>query len=897
MKIQHLLTEAIENPKGPARIPTGAGKTALDNPAHSERGYYEGDPDQFNFGAQTRNYQALKAALARSGKQFNYLAVAGSPLGRDTFIATAPGILWYKYESSNPASGQNILYVNGVKTKTTEFIAKAPEQQAAMLVADPAHIKLEKRDVFGYLSALAKSERTAAQILAEITPRKDFIVGLVTYQLRNFPKESTKLRTINKLLAKKSALPQWLAFDTVRQIIQPSIAKDIIDNISLIARYASDRLQDYKNAELITTYDYIHTAIDQKFNSIFDTVKKQIIMAHPESIDALFKFLKDVDYKTDRIDINAMSRSIPVSSLERMINPGVSNQTGNMTKSIRDWLQLGIPKENIVAAFNEQKDQLIGHSILELARVGKATFADNTMNSIKTLGLEWPEFASENIVKLINDKKDQVIRTMLTTMKAYSDSEYQLLTVRKTVDFLKSVDVKWPELAAIEKSLNSMLASKQLEETAKPKGRTMKISEVTELEEDLGNLAQLNLGPMINLLKQSYSRGGNRSTPHIGHNQRRFAYTEIGSKSKVLDIGTIKKDTMKTIRAFYKKSNENIQGFALYIGGTPVLFALADDYTLAGGSRVSRVAYDLTPFEQEFRAHIDATYDRWSSKPGVKTGREREERNYGHPDDRWDNPITVTQRYTGDVTATGDLSKMVANIEAVANAVGQPLTAKAVTGDTESMGQRNQRYQNKPAPRIRDAYEMKRDLDVRLKRFKNAKRPSAATIEEFIAFTLNGAAKVVNFAGHPYQMISTSYDKIEPQGLLSGKPFKASYRSNDPEAYQTVEITYMFDRATNMLNPIKAEWKESADAKGYGGKSQMAVLDVKGYLRSELKIPRLDKERVIPALLSMYKSSPGETTFTRILSIIKALRKAGEDWPELTAIEKSIQASSKAENR
>lgn len=896
MKISQILQEKIDNPKGPARIPTGAGKSAIDNPAHSDSAFYEGDPDQYDFGAQKRNYQALKTALARNGIKFNYLAVTRSPLGRDMFVATAPGIVWYKYESGSPQAGQNILYVKGVKTKTTDFIAKSPQDQDAMLASDPSTIKLGKGDAIGYLGELAKSEKTSAQILSEIEPRKDRLIEIITAQLLYEPANVSKIRTLNKLLAKKSALPQWLVTDSLLNTIQPQIAKRVLENLSWPS-WIRDTLAAFEKFGLVTTYDYLSQELDAKIEEVREKIRKSIRMSFVDSVNKLFDFFKHIGYDSSKINVKEIAQSIPIKHLESTVEPGPTNQTGNLTKVIKDWMQLGVPKQNIIAAFEGAKDQLIGQSVYELARSGKADFADNTMKSIALLGLDWPEFASENIVKLINNNKDQVIRTMLTIMKQHSDSSYQLLSVRRTVDFLKSVDVKWPELAAIEKSLNSMLASKQLDETAKIKGRLMKISEVTELEEDLGNLAQLNLGPMINLLKQSYSRGGNRSTPHIGHNQRRFAYTEIGSKSKVLDIGVIKKDAMKTIRAFYKKSNENIQGFALYIGGTPVLFALADEYTLAGGSRVLRIAYDLTPFEQEFRAHIDATYDRWSSKPGVKTGREREERNYSHPDDRWDNPITVTQRYAGDVTATGDLSKMVANIEAVANAVGQPLTAKAVTGDAESMGQRNLRYQNRPVPRIKDAYEMKRDLDVRLKRFKNAKRPSATTIEEFIAFTLSGAAKVVNFAGHPYQMISTSYDKIEPQSLLSGKPFKASYRSNDPEAYQTVEVTYMFDRATNMLNPIKAEWKESADAKGYGGKSQMAVLDVKGYLKSELKIPRLDKERVIPALLSMYKSSPGETTFTRILSIIKALRKAGEDWPELTAIEKSITASSKAENR
>ena len=889
MKIQHLLTEAIENPKGPAKIPTGSGKTGIDNPAHAETAYYEGDPDQFNFGAQARNYQALKTALARSGKQFNYIAVASSPLGRDTFVAVAPNIVWYKYESSSPAAGQNILYVNGVKTKTTDFISKTAEQQAAMLIADPAHIKLEKQDVFGYLSTLAKSERSAEQILAEISSRKDTIFKLVKHQMVYSPKESTKLQTINKLLAKKAALPQWLTFNAVCQTIQPDIAKLIVRQFDTIPRYAKDMINDYKTAKLLTTYDYINANIDENINNIKNYFYKNIQMGYVNGIDDLFSILNDVGYDTKKFDIDALAKLVPIAVLERMVAPGNNNQTGNMTKTIQDWLRLGIPKENIVAAFDSAKDQLIGHSILELSRSGNAEFADNTIKSIKMLGLEWPDFASKNIVKLVQGKKDVIIRTLLTTIKQYSDSTYKLATVLKTVNFLKTIGVNWPELAAIEKSINSMSKSLGLLETIKPKGILMKINEVTQLDEDLGTLAQLGVGPLIKILNQPYRSGGSSKRSYgssISAVGSKFSnVNDIGPTSPIVDIGVIKKDVIKQIRSFFKRE-EGARAFALYIGGTPVLFATTDEHSLTGASRISRAAYDLTPFEQEYQAHIAATYDRYQPKPSVKTARDKEEDEYSN---NYRDRKTVTKHYQGEVFTTSELSQILANIEGVAKAVNKPITAKAVMIDQESMSQRRGRYGNKPEPRIRDAYEMGQDLKVRLARYKNSKRLTVGTIEEFVKLTLSGAAKVVNFAGHPYQMATTSYDKIDPAALLRGTPFTTRYKSNDPKDYRTVDITYMFDRETNMLNPIKAEWRPG-DIESYQG-SQTAVLDVKGYLKSELKISTLDKDRVLPALLSMYKSSPNETVMNRIISIITALRKAGEDWPELIAIEKSLNAS------
>jgi hypothetical protein len=103
----------------------------------------------------------------------------------------------------------------------------------------------------------------------------------------------------------------------------------------------------------------------------------------------------------------------------------------------------------------------------------------------------------------------------------------------------------------------------------------------------------------------------------------------------------------------------------------------------------------------------------------------------------------------------------------------------------------------------------------------------------------------------------------------------------------------MFDRETNLLKPYKAEWKSSDE--GPYGTSQTAVLDIKGYLRTELKVPSVTKERVLPALLKMYKDSSSSVVYRRILTIIAALRKAGEDWPELAAIEKSVNADLAAE--
>ena len=135
------IDEAVPTAKGPAKIPTGGGPSVA-NPAHMRSVKYEGDPAKFDFGLQKRNYDIISAALARQNKKLEYMGVARSAAGPDIFVATAPGVVWYKYVGTNPQSGQNYMYINGAKVKTSWFVTQNPSMQDRILTSDRIGVTL-----------------------------------------------------------------------------------------------------------------------------------------------------------------------------------------------------------------------------------------------------------------------------------------------------------------------------------------------------------------------------------------------------------------------------------------------------------------------------------------------------------------------------------------------------------------------------------------------------------------------------------------------------------------------------------------------------------------------------------------------------------------------------------
>jgi len=399
-----------------------------------------------------------------------------------------------------------------------------------------------------------------------------------------------------------------------------------------------------------------------------------------------------------------------------------------------------------------------------------------------------------------------------------------------------------------------------------------------DLLEDLGNLAQLNAGPLINVLKQYPGPSG------IGHVEKAFHREwdmAIGSNSPILDIGNLK-DGIKTLRKAFK-THEAAAAFVVYIGGKAAMFGTTDSYTLAGGSREGRLAYDLRPWEAAVKAAHErehGTKPSWSrpSTPALSTAKDVESRNYSHPEDKWNNPVMVTRHYAGDMVSTGTLSGLFTIMQNIAKDTGEPLTGKLVLRDMKARETRRARQLTR-----QEINAGVKDLKTRLAIYKNSKKPSVDTVEDFIAMSLNKPGSIVQFAGRPYRLTASTYDKIDPLSLLKGKSFTTRYATNEPGGYNSMELTYRFDADTNQLLPISATWSDNTDPNK--PRSQTAVLDPKGYLQNALGIKKLDKTYVIPKLLEKIKNQQ----FKDALLYATALEKLGIAWPEISLIKDSAQ--------
>lgn len=378
------------------------------------------------------------------------------------------------------------------------------------------------------------------------------------------------------------------------------------------------------------------------------------------------------------------------------------------------------------------------------------------------------------------------------------------------------------------------------------------------LTEDLGNLASLNLGPLIGLLKTSnrdYNRGGwGPGTRGLG--TRFTSGTLIGPNSPIIDTGVLK-DPFKQIKKLF--NDNDAKAVAVYIGNQAVLFAQAGAYSLAGPTRSNMVSWDLTPYREKLG-------DRWGTPRATSLGTEK-------------NYKDVVTKVVRDELRTADLKFLMDTIKEIAAEVKQPVTAKLVMPDRAAIEKRQARY----SPR--DVWAGAKDLKTRLAIYKNSKKPTVNTIEEFIQYSLANQGKKVRFANSTYVCKPENYTAaINPSDLLAGKPFTVSYRNAEPNTYDNVNIEFAYDYQSNGLIPMLAKWTDFTGDKKI---SRELILDLPMYVKKTAKIDYLDKAAVIPRLLQKLKSGavPGVKRW------LEGYEKAGIDWPELDTIRKSLAAS------
>jgi len=331
------------------------------------------------------------------------------------------------------------------------------------------------------------------------------------------------------------------------------------------------------------------------------------------------------------------------------------------------------------------------------------------------------------------------------------------------------------------------------------------------LTEDLGTLAQLKLGPLGDLLKQHQGYQKDRGIQNK-FNPSFVQHNWISNTSPVIDLGVLK-NGLKDIRAAYKKQTADKKhpvAFAVYIGGQAVLFAITDAYQLAGSSREQWMAWDLSAYKDDIEV-INKELPWNQQLRALPTSSIRTTTDYeyvgGYSEE---NRVEYTNKLAGTRTDTGSLADLMNMIMLLGKTKNLPVAAKLVLLDEIALGKRQKRQLSR--------WEIEKgtkDLQARLTAYKLSKQPTANTIHEFIEWCKKNNANIVTFAGVNYQMTpKDSSSNASGVAILKGIPFKISYYAvYGSENNNAVYLTYRYNKQTNQMNIISAEWTDRSDGR------------------------------------------------------------------------------------
>jgi hypothetical protein len=411
----------------------------------------------------------------------------------------------------------------------------------------------------------------------------------------------------------------------------------------------------------------------------------------------------------------------------------------------------------------------------------------------------------------------------------------------------------------------------------------------TGLMERLGNLAQLKVGNMINVLKQrqqSFGRHGETRAGAVGNKFISSGYHRSqGHNSEIVDAGKV--EDIAALRRAYKKQNDGATAFSLYVKNKAVAFGAFESHDLAGSSRTGLMAFDFTMFKDKLEAKRQETVDKQTSTFSKNNVPPAKISSYSEKTRDFDwQKEGKAEKYQGELMSTGSLKEFFVSLKQLAG--DDDITCKLVLVDSKSQDKRRERNMN-PPPSEHDLHRDLEALKKRLLKFKLSKKPTADTIEEFIKATVTKSAKIVQFDGRAFSTTESKPSDINPLSLLKGGSFDIAYATVDPNEYDSLYISYHYDTETMCIVPYKAKWtgkNEDGDKE-----STEAVLNTKSYMKKEHGISdAADKKEVMTKLLTAVKD--GNTLKAR--KMIKSLRDTGTDYPEFKTVEKSLDADEAA---
>lgn len=340
-----------------------------------------------------------------------------------------------------------------------------------------------------------------------------------------------------------------------------------------------------------------------------------------------------------------------------------------------------------------------------------------------------------------------------------------------------------------------------------------------QLSEDLGPLADLKAGNLINVFKQ-HNRGGedqNKFTQQWGN--------RIGQNSPIVDIGAI--SGWKDIRKVLKPGDGTYVGFVLYADGKA--FGSVALY----GSTLSKpknddimVAFDPAGLPAEAVASKDTTQRKWDYQKGQNTEepynsiRDRATRKEITRSGDWETDesgrqfrkqISTGKFRTGVSTTPDQLYKYVDEIVELCSVSGATVTCKLIGRDQEGADKRQQRYANTGSGGYTDELEKREaeaqgksgwnrrsSLNTALDKYKASKNMNTFDSDEEAADFLsdsNNFGQTFVYKGRQYKFVIDDYNKsqkFDVARLITGEPveFRVSFPATNKEGYNSMYVTY-----------------------------------------------------------------------------------------------------------
>lgn len=332
--------------------------------------------------------------------------------------------------------------------------------------------------------------------------------------------------------------------------------------------------------------------------------------------------------------------------------------------------------------------------------------------------------------------------------------------------------------------------------------------ELTELFEDLGNLGQLELGPMVNAFKQTYnaySNGRRGDVKNSSTEGNKFQDMRVGKDSETVEGGNIK--NWPGLKRVYKKFSDDKPVATIFtVDKKPVALLIASEWDTNSVNDKVALAWDFSKTEisdeeaevltrnlnkagqKEWRGEVIGTTR--SPKTSVRKD-EIKSKDYDYKVHDYVEKFT-TRKYAGFVQTVREVAPFVNDLAA---AFKTRLEVKLILADKVRDAKRSERLKNQPIdPEKLQLFQD--DIKTRLAKYKNTKVDTAEDAQDFIDKVLGGGLKKVKFEGRTYSAVPTKkYLGSNSRGR--GENHRAFYDGTIADLFAGKQVTLDFEADRN----------------------------------------------------------------------------------------------------